>query len=196
MENHKKRNLTFFTIGLMFMLSGIEYGKSIMTALWSWRHEIMVSLEQYLPGILAASTHHKGYGIWFKLNILCCVEVRLVIYKSPSFSPTLCWSQPSFCLQYGGISRFWRPHHTSWVWVCLPSVWADCSQARFLGSGQIGAKLQSPSSFSPIFLRLSVSNQTTSQEATGMRGLYRNTSLIHYTLHRELEDYEVPQMAN
>lgn len=29
MDNHQKRNLTFLTIGLIFMLSGIEYGKFI-----------------------------------------------------------------------------------------------------------------------------------------------------------------------
>lgn len=27
MDNRKKRKLTFFTIGLMFLLSGVEYGK-------------------------------------------------------------------------------------------------------------------------------------------------------------------------
>lgn len=94
----------------------------------------------------------------------------------PSSNPF--WgSQLSFSLQYGGISRFWRPLHTSWVWVCLRSVWAGSSQARCLGSGQTGAKLQSPSSCSPIFLRLLVSNPTTRQitwhesqilEVTGM----------------------------
>ena len=68
MDNHQKRNLTFLTIGLIFMLSGIEYGKFIMTALRTWRHEIMVSLEQNLPGISAVSTHHRGYLI----EIFCC----------------------------------------------------------------------------------------------------------------------------
>lgn len=123
----------------------------------------------------------------------------------PSSNPF--WgSQLSFSLQYGGISRFWRPLHTSWVWVCLRSVWAGSSQARCLGSGQTGAKLQSPSSCSPIFLRLSVSNPTTRQitwhesqilEVTGMAcvficcvrlcrwylGFFRNCSLVHYSLH-------------
>lgn len=28
MDNRKKRKLTFFTIGLMFLLSGVEYGKT------------------------------------------------------------------------------------------------------------------------------------------------------------------------
>lgn len=27
MDNRKKKKLTFFTIGLMFLLSGVEYGK-------------------------------------------------------------------------------------------------------------------------------------------------------------------------
>lgn len=27
MDNRKKRKLTFFAIGLMFLLSGVEYGK-------------------------------------------------------------------------------------------------------------------------------------------------------------------------
>lgn len=33
MDNHQKRNLTFLTIGLIFTLSGIEYGKFITAAL-------------------------------------------------------------------------------------------------------------------------------------------------------------------
>lgn len=32
MDNHQKRKLTFFTIGLIFILSGVEYGKFITTA--------------------------------------------------------------------------------------------------------------------------------------------------------------------
>lgn len=51
MDNLQKRNLTFLTIGLIFMLNGIEYGKFIITASWTWGHEIMVSLQQNLPGI-------------------------------------------------------------------------------------------------------------------------------------------------
>lgn len=32
MDNNQKRNITFFTIGLIFMLSGIEYGEFMMTS--------------------------------------------------------------------------------------------------------------------------------------------------------------------
>lgn len=30
MDNRKKKKLTFFTIGLMFLLSGVEYGKMFL----------------------------------------------------------------------------------------------------------------------------------------------------------------------
>lgn len=29
MDNRRKRKLTFFTIGLIFLLSGVEYGKNL-----------------------------------------------------------------------------------------------------------------------------------------------------------------------
>uniref|UniRef100_A0A3Q1JH28 Major facilitator superfamily (MFS) profile domain-containing protein n=1 Tax=Anabas testudineus TaxID=64144 RepID=A0A3Q1JH28_ANATE len=35
MDNHQKRNLTFFTIGLIFMLSGVEYAV-ILPTIWSY----------------------------------------------------------------------------------------------------------------------------------------------------------------
>ena len=97
-------------------------------------------------------------------HVICSPPSPLVFFP-PHLSSSIhfWWSQLSFCQQYGGISRFWWPLHTSWVWVCLRSVWAGCSRARCLGSGQTGAKLRSPSSCSPISLRLSVSRRTTRQ---------------------------------
>lgn len=49
MDHHQKRTLTFVTIGLIFVLSGIEYGKSVSAPL-------MISLEADLPGVPAASS--------------------------------------------------------------------------------------------------------------------------------------------
>lgn len=37
MEDNLKKNLTFFTIGLIFMLSGIEYGKPVVVAVIEMR---------------------------------------------------------------------------------------------------------------------------------------------------------------
>lgn len=48
MDRHQKRTLTFVTIGLIFVLSGIEYGKFVTAPL-------MVSLDSDLPGVPAAS---------------------------------------------------------------------------------------------------------------------------------------------
>lgn len=179
MDNHQRRNLTFLTIGLIFILSGIEYGKFIMTVLWTWK-QIMISLEQNLPDILAASSRLSGYSIWCNLkyisqwvNKACHLHVSFSLYPS-----LLGISQPSSCLRYGGISRFWRPLRTSWVLVCLPSVSAGCLQARCSGSGRTGAKLQRLSFFSPICLRLLVSSLTTRQ-VTWHRGSEFRSSRHH-----------------
>lgn len=43
MDDHQKRNLTFGTIGLLFVLSGIEYGKWTSTAPQAWEWEMMIS---------------------------------------------------------------------------------------------------------------------------------------------------------
>lgn len=47
MDQHRKRTLTFVTIGLIFVLSGIEYGEFVTAPL-------MISLESDLPGVPAA----------------------------------------------------------------------------------------------------------------------------------------------
>lgn len=91
------------------------------------------------------------------------------MHTSQPFSVVpLWWPQLSFFLQYGGIYRFWRPHLTSWVSVCLPSAWVHWSRARYLASGQIEAKLQSPLSFSQMFSRLLVSSEATRHHMTNL----------------------------
>lgn len=35
MDNRQKRNLTFVTIGLLFVLSGVEYGRWLSAAAWT-----------------------------------------------------------------------------------------------------------------------------------------------------------------
>lgn len=59
MDNHQKRNLTFLTIGLLFVLSGIEYGK------WTFRSSTGVGAggdDLLVGGDSARPTN--GPGLW------------------------------------------------------------------------------------------------------------------------------------
>lgn len=97
MDNHQKRNLTFFTIGLIFMLSGIEYGKFIMTALWTCRHEIMFSLEQtgikiclvfWLCSRITEAMASDLIQIYFSVGKQAChLQISLLVFHTqpPSF---------------------------------------------------------------------------------------------------------------
>uniref|UniRef100_A0A3Q2QV29 Major facilitator superfamily domain containing 8-like 2 n=1 Tax=Fundulus heteroclitus TaxID=8078 RepID=A0A3Q2QV29_FUNHE len=67
MDNHQKRNLTFLTIGLIFMLSGIEYAVILPTI---WRYLQILEAPPYFLGLglsafsLSALLTGPLFGIW------------------------------------------------------------------------------------------------------------------------------------
>ncbi|XP_028987495.1 major facilitator superfamily domain-containing protein 8 [Betta splendens] len=67
MNNHKKRNLTFFTIGLIFMLSGIEYAVILPTV---WTYLQILEAPPYFLGLglsafsLAGLLADPLFGFW------------------------------------------------------------------------------------------------------------------------------------
>uniref|UniRef100_A0A3Q4MB47 Major facilitator superfamily domain containing 8-like 2 n=1 Tax=Neolamprologus brichardi TaxID=32507 RepID=A0A3Q4MB47_NEOBR len=67
MDNHQKRNLTFLTIGLIFMLSGIEYAVILPTI---WRYLQILEAPPYFLGLglsafsLSALVTGPLFGIW------------------------------------------------------------------------------------------------------------------------------------
>ncbi|XP_076000566.1 major facilitator superfamily domain-containing protein 8 [Genypterus blacodes] len=67
MDNHQKRNLTFFTIGLIFMLSGIEYAVILPTI---WRYLQILEAPPYFLGLglsafsLAGLLTGPFFGLW------------------------------------------------------------------------------------------------------------------------------------
>ncbi|XP_028283944.1 major facilitator superfamily domain-containing protein 8-like [Parambassis ranga] len=67
MDNHKKRNLTFLTIGLIFMLSGIEYAVILPTI---WRYLQILEAPPYFLGLGLSAFSLSGlltgplFGFW------------------------------------------------------------------------------------------------------------------------------------
>ncbi|XP_014325497.1 major facilitator superfamily domain-containing protein 8-like [Xiphophorus maculatus] len=67
MENHQKRTLTFLTIGLIFMLSGIEYAVILPTI---WRYLQILEAPPYFLGLglsafsLSALLTGPLFGVW------------------------------------------------------------------------------------------------------------------------------------
>uniref|UniRef100_A0A671UQ54 Major facilitator superfamily domain containing 8-like 2 n=1 Tax=Sparus aurata TaxID=8175 RepID=A0A671UQ54_SPAAU len=67
MDNHQKRNLTFLTIGLIFMLSGIEYAVILPTI---WRYLQILEAPPYFLGLglsafsLSALLSGPLFGFW------------------------------------------------------------------------------------------------------------------------------------
>ncbi|CAI5641762.1 major facilitator superfamily domain-containing protein 8 isoform X1 [Oreochromis niloticus] len=67
MDNHQKRNLTFLTIGLIFMLSGVEYAVILPTI---WRYLQILEAPPYFLGLglsafsLSALVTGPLFGIW------------------------------------------------------------------------------------------------------------------------------------
>ncbi|KAM9789566.1 major facilitator superfamily domain-containing protein 8 [Neosynchiropus ocellatus] len=67
MDNHRKRNLTFLTIGLIFMLSGIEYAVILPTI---WRYLQILEAPPYFLGLglsafsLSALITGPIFGCW------------------------------------------------------------------------------------------------------------------------------------
>uniref|UniRef100_A0A665TPC2 Major facilitator superfamily domain-containing protein 8-like n=1 Tax=Echeneis naucrates TaxID=173247 RepID=A0A665TPC2_ECHNA len=67
MDNHQKRNLTFLTIGLIFMLSGIEYAVILPTI---WRYLQILEAPPYFLGLglsafsLSALLTGPLFGFW------------------------------------------------------------------------------------------------------------------------------------
>lgn len=48
MDHVRKRNLTFVSIGLLFVLSGVEYGRWVPTAPQAWEWEVLIWLVENL----------------------------------------------------------------------------------------------------------------------------------------------------
>ncbi|XP_061587251.1 major facilitator superfamily domain-containing protein 8 [Cololabis saira] len=67
MDNHRKRSLTFFTIGLIFMLSGIEYAVILPTI---WRYLQILEAPPYFLGLGLSAFSFSGlltgpvFGLW------------------------------------------------------------------------------------------------------------------------------------
>ncbi|XP_040911556.1 major facilitator superfamily domain-containing protein 8 [Toxotes jaculatrix] len=67
MDNHQKRNLTFLTIGLIFMLSGIEYAVILPTI---WRYLQILEAPPYFLGLGLSAFSLSGlltgplFGFW------------------------------------------------------------------------------------------------------------------------------------
>ncbi|XP_030016771.1 major facilitator superfamily domain-containing protein 8 [Sphaeramia orbicularis] len=67
MDNHRKRNLTFLTIGLIFMLSGIEYAVILPTI---WRYLQILEAPSYFLGLGLSAFSLTGlltgplFGLW------------------------------------------------------------------------------------------------------------------------------------
>ncbi|XP_038139450.1 major facilitator superfamily domain-containing protein 8 [Cyprinodon tularosa] len=67
MDNHQKRNITFLTIGLIFMLSGIEYAVILPTI---WRYLQILEAPPYFLGLglsafsLSALLTGPLFGVW------------------------------------------------------------------------------------------------------------------------------------
>ncbi|KAJ4936262.1 hypothetical protein JOQ06_000861 [Pogonophryne albipinna] len=67
MDNQQKRNLTFFTIGLIFMLSGIEYAVILPTI---WRYLQIMEAPPYFLGLGLSAFSLSGlltgplFGLW------------------------------------------------------------------------------------------------------------------------------------
>ncbi|XP_029136035.2 major facilitator superfamily domain-containing protein 8 [Labrus bergylta] len=67
MDNHRKRNLTFLTIGLIFMLSGIEYAVILPTI---WRYLQILEAPPYFLGLGLSAFSLSGlltgplFGLW------------------------------------------------------------------------------------------------------------------------------------
>ncbi|XP_070775255.1 major facilitator superfamily domain-containing protein 8 [Enoplosus armatus] len=67
MDNHQKRNLTFLTIGLIFMLSGIEYAVILPTI---WRYLEILEAPPYFLGLGLSAFSLSGlltgplFGLW------------------------------------------------------------------------------------------------------------------------------------
>ncbi|GLD51250.1 major facilitator superfamily domain-containing protein 8-like protein [Lates japonicus] len=67
MDNHQKRNLTFLTIGLIFMLSGIEYAVILPTI---WRYLQLLEAPPYFLGLGLSAFSLSGlitgplFGLW------------------------------------------------------------------------------------------------------------------------------------
>uniref|UniRef100_UPI0037E89534 major facilitator superfamily domain-containing protein 8 n=1 Tax=Semicossyphus pulcher TaxID=241346 RepID=UPI0037E89534 len=67
MDNHQKRNLTFLTIGLIFMLSGIEYAVILPTI---WRYLQILEAPPYFLGLGLSAFSVSGlltgplFGFW------------------------------------------------------------------------------------------------------------------------------------
>uniref|UniRef100_A0A667YXH7 Major facilitator superfamily domain containing 8-like 2 n=1 Tax=Myripristis murdjan TaxID=586833 RepID=A0A667YXH7_9TELE len=67
MDNHQKRNLTFFTIGLIFLLSGIEYAVILPTI---WRYLQILEAPPYFLGLGLSAFSLSGlltgplFGLW------------------------------------------------------------------------------------------------------------------------------------
>ncbi|XP_033507328.2 major facilitator superfamily domain-containing protein 8 [Epinephelus lanceolatus] len=67
MDNHQKRNLTFFTIGLIFMLSGIEYAVILPTI---WKYLQILEAPPYFLGLGLSAFSLSGlitgplFGLW------------------------------------------------------------------------------------------------------------------------------------
>ncbi|XP_078119967.1 major facilitator superfamily domain-containing protein 8 [Sander vitreus] len=67
MDNHQKRNLTFYTIGLIFMLSGIEYAVILPTI---WRYLQIFEAPPYFLGLGLSAFSLSGlltgplFGLW------------------------------------------------------------------------------------------------------------------------------------
>lgn len=69
MDNRKKRKLTFFTIGLMFLLSGVEYGKiylffSLLNVYDSLTSRAMVKKRKHKPSSSLAHLREGQYTNW------------------------------------------------------------------------------------------------------------------------------------
>ncbi|XP_076601707.1 major facilitator superfamily domain-containing protein 8-like [Chaetodon auriga] len=67
MDNHRKRNLTFLTIGLIFMLSGIEYAVILPTI---WKYLQILEAPPYFLGLGLSAFSLSGllsgplFGLW------------------------------------------------------------------------------------------------------------------------------------
>ncbi|KAF3858723.1 hypothetical protein F7725_011924 [Dissostichus mawsoni] len=89
MDNQQKRKLTFLTIGLIFMLSGIEYAVILPTI---WRYLQILEAPPYFLGLGLSAFSLSGlltgplFGLWSDRN-----KTTKTIILSPIYLRSSCW---------------------------------------------------------------------------------------------------------
>lgn len=150
MDYRQKRKLSFLTIGLIFLLSGIEYGKQQNSFLF-----FLIKKEIHAANHLFESIVRN-----ILKKALKCVNgecIDCILHINCLLSLFLSLSQLSFCQLYGDICSYQRHHLIFLAWVYLHSASVGWCQVQCLVTGQTRPELQRTSFSSPMCLKLWVS---------------------------------------